>query len=61
METRISMIAKHAGVIKSQVRQLTPVSYFIDEYIKVNSLKNKDFEATFEQNLIGTIVTVKEK
>lgn len=52
------MIAKHAGVIKSQVRQLTPVSYFIDEYIKVTSLKNKDFEATFEQNLIGTIVTV---
>lgn len=55
------MIAKHAGVIKSQVRQLTPVSYFIDDYIKVTSLKNKDFEATFEQNLIGTIVTVKEK
>lgn len=55
------MIAKHAGVIKSQVRQLTPVSYFIDDYIKVTSLKNKDFEATFEQNLIGTIVTVTEK
>lgn len=60
-ETREQTIATHTGVAKSQVRKLTPASYFIDEWVKTTSLKNKDFEATFAQNLVGTIATITEK
>lgn len=54
-------LAKHAGVTKSQVRQLTPVSYFIDEWVKVTTLKKPEFEASFKQILVGTIATIEKR
>lgn len=61
MESIQQSIATHVGVAKSNVRQLTPVSYFIDEWVKTTSMKNKDFEVNFAQNLVGTIATITEK
>jgi hypothetical protein len=48
-------------VAKSQVRKLTPVSYFIDEWVKTTSLNNQEFKATFAQNLVGTIATIEKR
>jgi hypothetical protein len=61
MDTIEQTLATHTGVAKSQVRKLTPVSYFIDEWVKTTTLKNSDFEASFKQNLVGTIATIEKR
>jgi hypothetical protein len=61
MDTIEQTLATHTGVAKSQVRKLTPVSYFIDEWVKTTSLNNQEFKATFTQNLVGTIATIEKR
>ena len=61
MDTIEQTLATHTGVAKSQVRKLTPVSYFIAEWVKTTSLNNDQFKATFAQNLVGTIATIEKR
>lgn len=53
-------IAKHTGVLPSQLRKLSDGKYFIDLNVPVEPLRDAryDFTVEFSQILIGTIANV---
>ena len=53
-------IAKHVGVLPSQLRELSNNSYFVDINIPIEDLvdKQRNIKVTFNQILVGNIANV---
>lgn len=53
-------LAKHAGILPSQLRQLSDNKYFIDVPSPIEPLRDNRYNFTIEfaQNLIGNIASV---
>ena len=58
--THRKAIAKHAGVLPSQLRELSNNSYFIDANISIDDLVDtrNHIKVTFNQILVGNIANV---
>jgi len=53
-------IAKHAGILPSQLRKLSEGKYFIDLTVPLEPLRDSryDFTVEFSQILVGNIASV---
>ena len=53
-------IAKHAGVLPSQLRKLSTGKYFVDINVPLEPLRDSryDFTVEFSQILIGNIASI---
>jgi hypothetical protein len=52
------VIAKHAGLLSTQLRQLSTNRYFLDTHDEIKTLCNDQYEIKFSPILVGTIADV---